>query len=476
MKTNYSSLNNKLNNDYPKVLLITPPCIDLYRGMRKVISKFPPLGIAYIASFLERKGVKVDIYDSFAEDATMSDIYDKIRYCKANIIGISSVTSTIKEAVKIAEFSKSQGKIVVIGGIHFTSMPTETFQKFSCFDYGIVGEGENPFYELIMGVELKDIKGLVYRNGSSIIINKPADLIKDLSILPNPARNLLKNRLYRSSNNFFINRKPFTSIITSRGCPFNCVFCASKIMWGTKVRYRPVEDIFNELDEIKKMGIKQIQIVDDTFTLAIDRVRHITKKIKSLNFEWGCNARVDKISPEILTLLKSSNCMFIEFGIESGNQNILNSMKKGITLEQARLALKLVKKLGIKSSCNFIIGNLGDTEKTIKETISFAKELNPDYALFHMLTPYPGTELFEIVQRNHYLIKDIEDYTNPKYSDCVIELPGLDSKRIKSLSMKAYKSFYFRPRYIFRALSQSFFSFDEIKKNYSLLKSFLNVK
>lgn len=458
-----------------KVLLIVPPCIELYKGIREVIPKDNPLGLLYLASFLEKNHIKVDIYDSFAENASMRDIEKKISVTEADVIGITSVTSTIREAIEIAKLAKRYGKTTVLGGIHFTAYSTKTLEKYDCFDYGVIGEGELTLYELVGGKNISEINGLAYKRGSEIIINKKRELIEDLSIIPHPARHLLKNELYSASDKIFSKNKMFFDIITARGCPFHCTFCASKVIWGTKIRYRPVEDIITELEELKAMGMEQLRIVDDTFTLDINRVKHITKKIKDLNIEWGCNARVNNFTPEMVQILKDSNCSFIEFGVESGNQEILNIMKKGITLEQIRKAVKLTKKANIKISCSFIIGNLGETEKTIKDTIQFAKELYPDFVFFNILTPYPGTEVYEIAKRKGYLKKDFEEYTNPKYSDPVLDLPTMDAAKLRKYSKKAFRSFYLNPRYILKIICRSLTSFSELKRNFRFFKSFINI-
>lgn len=458
-----------------KILLITPPCIDLYRGIKDITYIERPLGLLYIASFLKKNNIEVEIYDSFAEDASMDEIEKKISLTKANVIGITSMTSVIREAVEIAEIAKKYGKTTVLGGIHITATPITTLKKHKCFDYGIVGEGELTLYELIDGKNTKEIDGLVYRNGDDILLNKRRELIKDLDILPHPIWHLLKDELYRPTYKFFAKRKKFFTMITSRGCPNQCTFCASKVMWGTKVRFRPIDDVLKEIDELKKEGMEQLRIIDDTFTLKIDRVKAISNKLKSLNIEWGCSARADCFTPEIAKILGDNNCRFVEFGIESGNQRILDSIKKGITLEQVRVAVKLAKKNKINVLGSFILGHIGETKETIEDTIQFAKELNPHFAQFGMLTAYPGTEVYEIAKEKGYLTKDFEDYKNPKFIDSTLNLPTISSKEVERYCKKAYREFYLNPKYITMAFYQSLISLSELKRNFKFLTSFIKL-
>lgn len=448
-----------------KILLINPPCINLYPGARAFISKHPPLGLAYLASFLEKNNIEVEIYDSFAEDASMKDVEKRIIATDADIIGLTSVTATIREAIQIATIAKKHNKKTIIGGVHVTALPGWALNRYDCFDYEVIGEGEITLYELMKGEKPEEIDGIAYRIGNEVVVNKRRNLIEDLSIIPFPKRSSLKNNLYKPSLKEFPRSKTFFTMITSRGCPFQCIFCASKTIWGLGVRTRPLADVIAELEELKRMGMEQLLIADDMFTVNADRVEQICKKIKSFDIQWGCKARVDCVTPEMLKLLRYSNCAFIEYGIESGSQKILDIMKKGITLEQIRKTLELTKYAGIRTNCSFIIGNIGETEATLRETIRLAKELNPHHAQFGILAPYPGTEAYEIAKKEGYLIKGFEDYTNPKYSDPVISLPSISPKRIKKILARAYISFYLNPQRIFRFIYDSLTSFYELKRN-----------
>ena len=436
----------------PRILLVAPPCIKLYPHGRRFISKQPPLGLAYLASFLESKGIPVQIYDSFAEDASMKDIGIRIRHSDASIVGITATTATLTEAVQIAGLAKDCGKMTLLGGVHISALPEGTLQRYGCFDFGIAGEGEAALYEFLTGVDVLSIPGLVYRNGAKVFFNAKREPVKDISCLPHPGRHLLDNKLYRPGFNDFLPGKDFYTLLTSRGCPSLCIFCASKVIWGNRVRARSLEDIFQELDELRVLGIKGLRIIDDTFTLQEARVRRIAEKIKAMDILWGCNARVDSVNPDLLRFMKACNCVAIEYGIESGNQAILDTMKKGITLSQIRQAVRATKEAGIKVSCSFIIGCFGETLATGRETIRFAKEIDPDYAQFCMFVPYPGTAAYAYGGEQFQQL-DFEKYVNPKYSAPVLCLPGMSAAQLKALFRKSYLSFYGRPKYLFRLMS-----------------------
>ncbi len=431
----------------PRILLVAPPCIKLYPRGRRFIGKYPPLGLAYLASFLESKGIAADIYDSFAQDASMKDIADRIHRSDAAMVGITATTATLAEAVQIAVLAKNNGKETLLGGAHVSALPEGTLERHACFDFGVAGEGEVALHELLAGTDKRGIAGLVHRAGAKVLFNPRKDPVRDISSLPHPARHLLDNASYQPGLNDFLPRKGFFTLLTSRGCPSRCTFCASKTIWGNHARARSLDDIFEELEALKAMGMNSLKIIDDTFTLQESRVRQIAEKIRSLGVVWGCNARVDAVHPDLLGFLKACRCVAIEYGIESGNQKILDAMKKGICLSQIRQAVRATKEAGIRVSCSFIIGNIGETMATGRDTIALAQELGPDYAQFCMLVPYPGTEVYDRCNV-HARLTDFEKYVNPKYADPVVSFPELPADQLKGLFRESYMSFYGRPAYL----------------------------
>ncbi len=461
-----------------KILLLVPPCIKLYKGMREGAPIFPPLGIAYIAAVLEKNKFNVEIIDSFAENMQWPEIEKKIKESKPDIVGITSTTSTFSEALKIARISKRifPRVKVVAGGVHVTVLPKQTLEKHPEIDIVAIGESDFSFLETVKalnkGKKLNKVKGLAFRQGKKIFLTEANSRIENLNQLPFPARHLLPNKKYRPPSKTPI-KFPFATVITSRGCPNNCVFCASKSIWGRKLFQRSSENVLKEISEIvKSYGIKQIIFIDDTFTINKKRLFKICDGIAKLELIWGCSSRVNTIDEESVKKMKESGCIWMEFGIETGSQKILNLIKKGTTLEQARNAIKLTKKYKIETSAAFMIGNIGETKEDIEKTISFMKELDPDYLSLSILAPYPGTESYELAVKKGFLKVNPELYTQPKHSQPVIELPDITQKELRQYWKRAMKEFYLRPSFILKMLKRAFTSKEEFKKLFRTAKPF----
>ena len=228
-------------------------------------------------------------------------------------------------------------------------------------------------------------------------------------------------------------------------------------------------------DALKYLKTKQILFMDDTFTVDKKRVIEICNKIKRFNLNWGCLARVNTVDLETLKKMKESGCNWIGYGVETASQDILNSIKKGITIEQIRKAFKLTHKVGIPTTAFFIMGHLDDTKETILATIEFAKELDPTFVQYNLLTPYPGTELYEVVKAEKRMNRSFEEYGNPKYKDPVIRPRNISNEQLKKYLKKANRNFYFRPKVLFRLGMNALKSKDEMKRLISLAKTYLKM-
>ncbi len=461
------------------VLLITPPCIELYSGMRGGAPIYPPLGLAYIAALLLKNNFSVKILDAFAENLQWPEIEARIKEANPMAVGITGTTSTFREAVQIAKIAKRvlPGVKVIAGGIHTTVLPKYTLQRHPEIDIITIGESDFTMLELARalkeGKSLKKVKGLAFRDGKKIVFTEPRPRIMDLDQLPFPARHLLPNEKYRPPSKAPI-KFPFTTVMTSRGCPSACVFCASKVMWGRLLVQRSAENVLSEVEDIvKNYHIKQVIFADDTFTINKQRLFKICDGLAKLGIVWGCSSRVNTIDEEAIKKMKESGCIWLEFGIESGSQRVLDIIKKGINLQQAREAIRLAKKYKIQTSTAFMIGNIGETKEDIEKTIQFMKELDSDYLNLSILTPYPGTESYELAEKKGYLKIGFESYTQPKYSDPVIELPGISTEELKAYWKKGMRQFYLRPSFIIRMLRRSLTDFEEFKKLVRTTKPFL---
>jgi radical SAM superfamily enzyme YgiQ (UPF0313 family) len=428
-------------------------------GSNEAISAIlPPLGISYIAAVLRKKDIDVSIIDMNAENWDIPTTINKLSKLSPQIVGITATTPQINKVYALAkEIKKLDENIsVVVGGPHPTSLFLEVINNKS-IDFAVVGEGEMTMLELCNAIaqkkSLKNINGLVFKNKSKVIINKPRELIKNIDDIPFPAIDLLPLDKYHSA---FSKYKRFANILTSRGCPGRCVYC-NKQIFGFNVRMRSAKSIFEEVKYLnKKYGYKEFHIVDDLFTQNRERVIGFCNLLKkeNLKIRWklGNGVRVGSIDYELLKIMKQSGLYSLSFGIESGNQKILNNMKKGQTLEMCRNAVEWSNKLGLFTVGFFMIGNIGETEDTIKDTINFAKSLPLDVAQFSILVPFPGTEVRKIIEKEGIILeKDWGKYDNIE-GKALFEHGALKKELMEKMHKQAYKEFYMRPSFVIRRI------------------------
>ncbi|MAG10939.1 hypothetical protein CMI44_01340 [Candidatus Pacearchaeota archaeon] len=438
-----------------KVLLIQPNYRSIYAYAQKkeITPVFPPLGLAYIAAVLQKGKIPVKILEANANDFNHEQIKKQIMEYSPDVVGITATTSLIEEAHEIAKFCPRKIK-VIIGGIHASSMPQETLEKFDRFDYLVRGEGEFTMLEFIQKKPLSKIEGLSYREEEKIIHNPSRELNDKLDDLPFPARDLLPMEKYFSVG---AKQTPSDYILSSRGCPYQCIFCADHLVHGKKFRFRSPENMIQEVEELYKRGVKDWDFVDDNFTLIMDRVEKFCDMMieKGLNkkMSWRCanGIRVDRITPELLRRMKKAGCYMVSLGIESGNEQILKNMKKSIDLNKVRLAVKWCKEAGIETRGLFMFGNLGENKQTMEDTINFAKSLDIDTATFHITIPFPNTDYWKIIKKEGEIYpKNYRDYI--AYGNVIFNHGELSEELLIEMQKKAYRSFYFRPKIFFKAL------------------------
>jgi len=440
-----------------KVCLISPPYNSAVKSVVGISS--PPLGLAYIASVL-RQSHEVKIIDSNILNYTIGDVEEELRSFNPDVVGITSVTPSIYEAYKVAETAKKvrEDCTVVLGGPHATFMPRETMEECKYIDIIVRGEGEETTRELIENIEkgapLNEVKGITFREKNGIIDTEPRLFIKNIDNIPFPSRDLLPMHLYK------FNGVKYTTMLTSRGCPFKCSFCSSSRLFGGYWRGRSPENVLEEMKTVyEEYGIRNIEFMDDTFTLNQERAEKICDEIikQGWDISWGASSRVDTLSKKLVEKMKKAGCWIIFLGIESGSQKILDAIGKRITLEQVKKAVKILKDAGIQVLGSFIIGFLQDTTETIKETIKFAKSLNLNYAEFSILTPYPGTPIFDYAKKNNMLLT--ENWSKYTAIEPIVKIEGASEKEIKALFQKSYITFYLRPRIVMEWLKNKQFSF-----------------
>jgi radical SAM superfamily enzyme YgiQ (UPF0313 family) len=468
-----------------KILLINPridPEMAYGKNFARLGAVMPPLGLCYLAGVLRNERYQIKILDinllGFSDEETLRVIIKE----QPDIIGLYATTLGIEAAEELAEKIKDNFPqiTVVIGGPHISGYGKETLQCRD-FDFGIIGEGEMSLLELVKHIENGDkdfqvLAGLVYRKGGEIIQNEARSPIQDLDRLPFPARDLLPDLRKYHPKKMFYKKLPFIHIFTSRGCPFQCVFCQTP--FGKKTRFHSAEYVADEIMSlVKDFGAKEIKINDDTFNLIEERVLKIFDilKKKGIRLPWACNLRVDTVkNKDFFQAIKKRGCWLVGLGLESGNQKILDSLKKGTTLEQARQVCKWAREAGIKVQASFIIGNPLDTEETIRETIDFARSLPLHYPSFAFMTPFPGAELWhtacEFGSFHYEKFSDLRVSHDPKF------IPnGLSAEKIQYLYKKAYLDAYLNPRMILRQAT-NISSFSEAVRLCSSALSFLGLK
>ncbi len=441
-----------------RILLIHPPS----RKPNREDVVVPPLGLAYLAALVEREGHKVKILDAFALGMSWSEFEAQVKKEKADLIGMGGMTPTIDNTLRAIKICRPYTSTLVVGGPHLSVQPQEFFWDCPEVDFGIVGEGEIAFLRLVKkleeGKDPGEVPGLVGSEKKS----RPGNFINDLDSIPFPARYLLPHQAYRYA---LWPGKRITTMITSRGCPYQCIFC-DKSIFGSKWRARSSQNVLEEIEQIvKDLKIQSIIIYDDLFTLNKQRVIEICQGIldRGLRIEWKCEGRVDRVDGEMLGWMKRAGCSLIAYGVESGNQIGLDYLQKKITLPQIREAFELTRRAGIRPMAYFILGIPVETFEQSLKTIAFARELNPEYAQFSILSPYKGTRLYDEAKAKGWY-REVEA-NNPFDKDQkrpVVLSENWSDGNLREILKQAHKRFYFRGGYILNRL-QGVKSFREIR-------------
>lgn len=433
------------------IFLINPP------GSVTFIS--PPLGLLSIAAVLEESHHDVFIADFNLERFDEQKLFGYITEKEINVIGISIVTPKVYGAMELAVTLKNKfpGIRIIAGGPHATLMPVQLLDDCPSIDIVIQGEGEFRMRDLVAalvkGDDIEKIDGIAFRKDGRIITIPPSGFINDINVIPRPARHLVDILRYSSHMKTILS--PATTMMTSRGCPYKCIYC-SKSITGEKLRAMTPENVIAEMEFlIRKYKLREIIFYDDSFTLNKERTMKICDLIirKGLKIKWQCETRVNLVNEELLKKMKQAGCYLIAYGIESGSENVLKILKKGITKEQVRNAVSMTRRAGIKMIGYFMIGIPGETAEDVKETIRFSKSLDVDFAQYSIATAYPGTELYEIAKAQNKISDDWSKSIYALGAKPLVCLSDIPLEVLSSLTRKAYRSFYFRPTYVFRKIT-----------------------
>jgi anaerobic magnesium-protoporphyrin IX monomethyl ester cyclase len=414
----------------------------------------PPIGLAYIAAVLCRDaGITPLLIDSVAEKKSPAQVLVELVAAKPIALVIAAGTATFAADADFVRQCRQAvpGLRTIVVGTHATALPDDAL-AIGAYDWVVSGEPELTCLEIVQsllaGTPTDRIAGTSVMIDGTPRHNLARPLVSDLDSLPPPARDLYLARAHYSPP--FVTTGRFDVILTGRGCPHKCIYCSTGAYYGRSYRAHSVNRVLSELWEMKRLGVQSWGFWDDTFTLNKQRVQEICNRMveEKLGIKWMCMGRVDRVDEPTVRAMKSAGCYQIIFGVESGVQHVLDTMQKGITVEQIRAAFAVCRKVGVEASAFFMFGNLGESEADIQATIEFAKQLDPDYASFNVCTPYPGTELYEIVKQET-AGRDFASY------DALHTDKGGEEARLGGLVRRAYREFYLRPGYIFKRMVRS---------------------
>jgi anaerobic magnesium-protoporphyrin IX monomethyl ester cyclase len=416
--------------------------------------KLPPLGLAYVGAALEKADFQVQILDNYNIRKPIEEVKKEIERLEPEIVGITCGSVTYRPCIETAKAVKEvlPSCKVVVGGWQPTYMP-ESLLQHKEIDYLVMGEGEHAIVELADSItkgedksDVAKISGVAYRhNGKTVKV--PSALIEDLDQIPFPARHLLPMHIYDRRAPYF-DAKPMDTMNVVRGCPYNCAYCETKKLWGSKVRaFSPPRVVAEIKDLAQKYGTRGVYFVGDNFTINKKRTAELCKLMKkeNLDIEWVCDSRVDQISRELLREMEDAGCSTIWFGVESGSPRILEKLNKKISMEQVIRAFRLCKEEGIRIACSFMLGIPGETIGDMEATFKFARKLDPDWCQFNAYVAVPGSALYrEVMEKGLY--DRVEDFVT------YVKTDEFDYETVVKIQKRFHSTFNRSPKRILRKM------------------------
>ena len=442
-----------MNNQQGRLdlLLIYPPWAVLKkRGILQ--NNLPPLGILSIASNALAHGYNVGVLDVHAGRLTEHDVVKHLEETRPRYVGISVLTNMAIPAHQIARLCKKvvPDSTVIMGGVHAEALPDRMLRN-SAVAAVVRGDGEDAMVEILQDAPHPEILGLSFRDGTRVVHNPPRPVKMDLDDYPAPAYHLIDFRDYFPAVGSY-RRYPAINMLMTRGCPGKCTFCNSAF---TTLRSRSAASLVEQIKHLRyKYGIRQIQFYDDTFTVARKRVLEFCRLLvdENVDITWTAYIRGDCFSEEIAAAMKQAGCHQVLIGVESGDDQILENIRKPIDKERYKKTVQIARDFGMEVRGSFIIGNAGETLKTMQTTLEFAKELDLDLFQLFIVTPYPGTQLYNWAIENGLLIhRNWDEYGQ---GTVLMRTPGLSEQEIYNFEEHAFRSFYLRPKQFARQLKR----------------------
>jgi anaerobic magnesium-protoporphyrin IX monomethyl ester cyclase len=451
----------------PQVTLVNPP----YPVSPHQHMPFPQLGLGYLAAVLEQNKYDVDVIDCQALNIHYDEFKNVISKRKPDLIGMTAITLTYKSALHLAKLTKEihPNCITVLGGPHATFWDEEALQECPDLDVVVRREGEYTLLDLVQRLEVgksfSDVIGTTCRKAGKIVTNPDRPYIENLDELPYPARHLWPLEKLRKVEDVFY-------LTTSRGCTSWCDFCEAVRMFGRRFRMRSPKNVVDEIEYLyKTYGGTQFTFCDDAFTVDKSRTEELCDEImkRNLKIVWNCGTRVDMVTKKLLVKMKKAGCASVWFGVESGTQEVLDEMHKGISTSQTIQTVNWVRELGLTPVPNVLLGFPGETKETAWKTIKFAQKISPDnLSFFNVATPLPGTPLYDRVKESGGL--KITDFNLYDCQTPIFDTPTLSMDELGEIYEKAFQSFYLRPSYIIRMWAKGWtYGFSETRKAFSYL-------
>jgi len=449
-----------------KILLINPPSPGDYpftregRCMQKEgvwTTVWPPISLCTIGAVLREAGFEVRINDCPSESIDREGLVGIIRDFQPDLLISNSATPSIKFDAEIPALTKSvlPDIKVAIFGIHAGVRPEEVFGMSPGLDFIIRGEPEFSALELAKKLYKDDaaseVSGISTRLNGKVEHYPARQFYPELDDLPFPAWDLVDLKHYSLP----FTGKKFTMVMSSRGCPYDCTFCVAQSYYGKKIRKRSPQRILDEVEWTReKFSVEDFFFWSESFTIVKKNIHNLCDEIfrRNLKIRWVCNSRVDNVDLELLQKMKQAGCWLVSFGIESGDQGILDRSKKHITIEQVRQAVKYARQAGLQIAGHFVLGLPGETETTLKKTGEFSRELDLDYAQFYYASPWPGSRFYEEAVKEGWL--NTQDWNLFEQSVCILDYPELSAKKIMEMRDKMTRAFYYRPSIVWKTLKK----------------------
>ncbi|MDR1698665.1 MAG: B12-binding domain-containing radical SAM protein [Prevotellaceae bacterium] len=473
-----------------KITFLTPPEINVQlnaaertAGCTRLVYDMPNIYVLTIAAIVEKMNVDVRYVDFVLNRKNFQDFETFAGQDKSHCYCFWSVNLSIETDLKALETIRKYNPNAY--AFFMGPAPTYYTQKFLKNEktFALRGEAETTIKELINAIsndlDYKGIRGISYLDSGKIVHNPPQPLLKNLDGLPFPARHFIEKYTFTNPK---LKESPYTTIVTSRNCPFHCIYCVpSSLTFAREMEYkketgkkppvsfRSVENVAEELALLHAKGYKAIGIMDDNFIVSAKRLREIGAALKQYGFSWGCQARADVITDEIAEILQDTGCQYVDLGVESFNDEILAYIKKGLTSAQIYAAIASLKKYKVPVKINVLIGTSPlETAATIKDTLCKAKKLNVSQVMFNIVAPFPGTEFYEIAKANKWIVGG--DYTPTDVQrNSILNYPNLSARQMERMLFWNNIQFFLRPRFIWHHISR-FHSFSDFKMALKALK------